>query len=164
MYENDYEIAKKIAKQKIKTAGRVEHIKDHSDTKDKREHLEGYQFNEKGLKAVAETYNHLAKAFASMIQASNTFNKIKSSQISPDGRLGGTGFVQPIHNIRTSFSNSVNTISELIDTFYDEINSPYWKKQTFEDHPIVKSILNEADTIIDKAEEKEEQPLEVKKP
>lgn len=154
MYQKDFEIAKKIAKKRIKTAGEVKHIKDHSGNSDKREHLEGFNFNEKGLKAVAETYNHLAKAFSNMVQASNSFNKIKSSQVSPDGRIGGTGYVQQIKDVRTAMSSSINVISELIDTFYDEVNSPYWKKQTFEEHPIVKSILNEADLIIDKAEEK----------
>ena len=159
MYQNEFELAKKIAKKRIKTAGRVEHIKDHSDIKDKREYLEGFKFNEKGLKAVAETYNHLAKAFSNMVQASNTFNKIKSSQVSPDGRIGGTGYVNSIKTIRTSMSSTVNTISEMLDTFYDEVNSPYWKKQTFEDHPIVKGIVTEADTIIDNAEERAEQLL-----
>lgn len=148
-----YDVAKKIAKKKIKTAGEIKHIKDTTGYNVARENLDGFSFNEKGLKSVAKTYNHLAEAFSHMVKASNIFSRLKSSQVSPDGKLGGRGYIQPIKEIRTSMGESLNVISELIDTFYDEVNSPYWKKQIFEDNPLVKDILEKTDNIIDKAEE-----------
>ena len=95
-----------------------------------------------------------------MVTASNIFSKIKSSQISPDGRIGGQGFVQDVISIRKAMSETANTISGLIDTFYDEINSPYWKKKTFEDQEKqnqVKQVLEEANQTIDQAQEKLEE-------
>lgn len=151
----DFEVAKKLARKKIKTAGEVKHIRDEAGFNASRENLENFKFNDKGQKAIAKTYKHLAKAFANLIQASNTFNKMKSSQISPDGKLGGHGFITPLKSIRSSLSNTTNILSELIDSFYDEINSPYWKKQTYEDNPEILAIISEADKIIDEAEEKE---------
>jgi hypothetical protein len=54
-------------------------------------------------------------------------------------------------------ADSLNIMSELIDTFHDEVNSPYWKKTTVEDNPIVKEILEKADKAIDEAEDLDEE-------
>ena len=151
--DNEKELAKKIARKKIRTAGEIKHIKDTSGFDAGRENLENFKFNTSGQKSVANTYKHLAKAFSHMVQASNTFNKLKSSQISPDGKIGGKGFVQSIKAVRVSFSDTINVLSELIDSFYDEVNSPYWKKQTYEENPEIVALIDEADKIIDNAEE-----------
>lgn len=122
-----------------------------------RQGLEGFKFKDQGIKSVANTYKHLAKAFMELAQANSTFSACKSSQISPDGKLGGRGYVLPIKDIRESFGTIMNAMSELIDTFHDEVNSPYLKKTVIEDNPIIKSILTDAEEIIDKAEDIEEE-------
>ena len=157
--DKEFELAKKIAKNKIRTAGEIKHIKDHSGFDIARQGIEGFSFKEKGMKSVATTYKHLANAFLHMVKASNIFAKCKSSQVSPDGKLGGKGYVQPIKSIRASMAETINVMSELLDTFYDEVNSPYWKKQTFEENPMVKKILEDADKLVDKAEDIEEETL-----
>jgi len=154
--EKDIELVKKVARKRLKEAGENKYTKDSSGFEATREGLEGFAFKEKGLNTIANTYKNLASAFYHMVKASNLFSKCKSSQVSPDGKLGGKGYVQPIRGIRNSFSESINVMSELLDTFYDEVNSPYWKKQTYEDNPIVKDILSDADKLIDRAEDIEE--------
>lgn len=122
-----------------------------------REGLEGFRFKDQGIKSIANTYKHLAKAFMELAVANNTFSSCKSSQISPDGKLGGKGYVLSIRDIRGSFGNIMNAMSELIDTFHDEVNSPYLKKTVLEDNPIIKGILDDAEAIVDKAEDIEEE-------
>jgi hypothetical protein len=148
-------IAKKLAKKRIRVASER---KPYHDTgyNVARDGLDNYKFKEKGMKAVAKTYRHLADAFLSLTKATNTFTSCKSSEVSPDGKLGGRGYIKPIKEIRKSFADAINTLSELIDTFHDEVNSPYWKKTTVEDHPFVKEILDEADKLIDEAEDLDE--------
>jgi len=126
-----------------------------------REGLDGFRFKDKGIKSIANTYKHLAKAFMELAVANNTFSSCKSSQISPDGKLGGKGYVLSIRDIRGSFGNIMNAMSELIDTFHDEVNSPYLKKTILEDNPIIKDILSDAEDIIDKAEDIEEESEKV---
>ena len=92
-----------------------------------------------------------------LAKANHTFSSCKSSQISPDGKLGGKGYVISIRDIRGSFGNIMNSMSELMDTFHDEVNSPYLKKTVLEDNPIIKSILDDAEEIIDKAEDIEDE-------
>jgi len=122
-----------------------------------REGLDGFQFKDQGIKSIARTYKHLAKAFMELAKANSTFSSCKSSQISPDGRLGGRGYVLSIRDIRGSFGNIMNSMSELIDTFHDEVNSPYLKRTILEDNPIIKDILSDAEDIIDKAEDIEQE-------
>lgn len=118
-----------------------------------REGLEGFKFKDQGVKAIANTYKHLAKAFMEIAQANHIFSSCKSSQISPDGKMGGKGYVLSIKEIRESFGAVMNSMSGLIDTFHDEVNSPYLKKTILEDNPIIKSILTDAEDIVDKAED-----------
>ena len=146
--DKEVEAAKKLARMFFAAAKKEE--------ESFRDGIENFKFNDNGIKSVANVYKFLAQAFMNLVKANNVFAACKSSQISPDGKLGGKGYIKPIKEIRENFSASVNILSELIDTFHDEVNSPYWKKTTIEDNPIVKEILSEADQIIDKAEEIEE--------
>lgn len=130
--------------------------KNQNDPNHSREGIENFKFQETGLKQIAQTYKHLAEAYNSMVLATNMFSRCKSSEISPDGKLGGRGYILGIRDIRNAMSQCVNAMSDLIDTFHDEVSSPYWKKTTVEDHPSVKELLSEANEIADKAEDMEE--------
>lgn len=138
------DIAKKVARKFIAAKK--------ADDNPAREGLEGFSFKDKGIRSVATTYKQLAEAFMLLAKANNTFSSCKSSEISPDGKLGGKGYILSIKDIRVIMTNVLNSVSELIDTFHDEVNSPYWKKTTVEDNPIVKELLNEADNYLEEAE------------
>lgn len=148
-FNQNEDIVKKVARKKL--AARPTAIE--SSFNQNREGLENYPFKEKGVRAVAKTYKNLADAFLCLSKALNNFSSCKSSEISPDGKLGGKGYIQPIKTIRTSMAECLNIMSDLIDTFHDEVNSPYWKKTTVEENPIVKEILNQAVDAIDQAED-----------
>jgi len=126
--------------------------RNYSDDMHVREGVDNFKYKDNGVRQVAKTYKHLAQSFLNMTKAANIFTGLKASEISPDGKLGGKGYIQPIREIRTAMAECLNDMSELLDTFHDEVNSPYWKKTTLEDHPAVKEILQEADHIVDKVE------------
>jgi hypothetical protein len=153
--QRDIIVAKKLARERIRTASER---KPYHDTgyNVRREGLETYKFKESGMKAIAKTYKHLADAFLASTKAMGTFTSCKSSEVSPDGKLGGQGYIKPVKEIRKSLAECINLMSELIDTFHDEVNSPYWKKTTIEDHPFVKEILDNADKVVDMAEDLDE--------
>lgn len=153
MKVSEVEVAKKIARKKLAANQNTDYA---------REGMEGFKFKEKGINAIANTYKNLAQAFMYLVKANNSFSSCKSSQISPDGKLGGKGYVIPIKDIRSIMGQSANSLSELIDTFHDEVNSPYWKKTTVEHHTSVLDILEEAEDLVDKAEDEEKEKEEVK--
>ena len=51
--------------------------------------------------------------------------------ISPDGKLGGRGFITEIPDVRARLYASVENISGIIDTIYDETRGEHWN---FENH------------------------------
>lgn len=68
---------------------------------------------------------------------------VKSHEISPDGKLGGRGYVMTIKDFRDGLSSALNTVSNLMDTLADELTNPNWGLSP-ED---IKSILQGEDTI-----------------
>lgn len=71
-----------------------------------------------------ETKMDLCLKFLS--QAMSEFCSLKSIDISPDGKLGGRGFVMEIPEIRERMYQCVESISCVIDTLYDETRAKHW--------------------------------------
>jgi len=52
---------------------------------------------------------------------------VKSSSVSPDGMLGGRGYVMNVKDVRGRLQDACELLSAITDTLYDEINAPHWK-------------------------------------
>ena len=82
------------------------------------------------------------------MSAYTTFAKIKSRDISPDGNLGGRGYIMEIKAIRRQYMNVVEALSAMSDTLYDEITADHWKVEQ-------DKMLNQ---VMDEIEEMKEDP------
>ena len=89
---------------------------------------------------------------------------MKSADISPDGALGGKGYVQKIAEMRRAYMNVIESLSAMGDTLYDEIRAPHWaavSRQDPEERDEVEGIVDDALDIKEDpeawAEEQEEQ-------
>ena len=158
-----------------KQAGEVRFIKDRSgDSKEwawtppgasERAISENFIFNARELKPLALALRSSLMALGHTTSAHARFVKIKSRNISPDGSLGGMGYIQKITDMRRQLMNCVEVLSAFTDTLYDEINAPHWNpaedSMTPRDREEVKQIVEEAEEIKDDpeqwAEEDEEQ-------
>ena len=58
--------------------------------------------------------------------AMSEFYALKSIDISPDGKLGGRGYVMEMSEIRAKLYQSVENVSAIIDTVYDEVSGEHW--------------------------------------
>ena len=67
--------------------------------------------------------------------AYSVFTKIKSADVSPDGSLGGKGYIQKIAEMRRGYMNVVEALSALSDTLYDEIRAPHWAAVSRQEDP-----------------------------
>jgi len=169
-----------------RTAGEVRFIKDRSgDSKEwgwgapgpsQREIHGDFEFNPRYLKPLARTLRSSLMAMGHALTAYDAFTRIKSADVSPDGSLGGKGYIQKITDMRRQYMNVVEALSALSDTIYDELKAPHWNP-ALEDvssraRDGVKEILTDVEEIRDdpeawaKEEEKEadeENQLEVPK-
>lgn len=146
---------------RTKTAGEVRFIKDRGGDKSEwawgtpgpsqREIGEDFTFNLKYLKPLSLTLRSTLMAMGHAISAQNTFARIKSADVSPDGALGGKGYIQKIADMRRQYMNVVEALSALSDTLHDELKAPHWHRETVDGGPRereeVQEILQDAEQI-----------------
>jgi len=58
------------------------------------------------------------------------FSNIPASSISPDGNLGGEGYIKSVEGIRGVLNKSVNDLAKISDTLADEVRNPVYKLDT----------------------------------
>jgi len=144
-----------------KTAGEVRFIKDRGSNHaewgwgtpgpSEREIQENFVFNARYLKPLATTLRSSLMALGHATSAHARLVKIKSRNISPDGSLGGKGYIQKISDMRRQLMNVVEALSALTDTLYDEMKAPHWDpaEDTLDprDREQVKEIVEDAEGI-----------------
>lgn len=138
----DAEVDGKVVKNASmrRTAGVIQHVKDKSADKDdwafalggiglERDIRPAFEFNQKELKPLLKSLRSCLVAMGHVASAYNTFVKIKSRKVSPDGQLGGKGYIQKIPDMRRALMNTVEALSSFTDTVYDEVNAPHWNPE-----------------------------------
>lgn len=152
-----------------KTAGEVRFIKDNTSgdlsgdwaygarPSGERNIGKDFVFNAKELKPLAKSLRSVLMALGHTTSGYNTFVKIKSRKISPDGQLGGTGYIMEIPHIRKSLMNCIEALSSISDCIYDEILAPHWNPaedtMTPRDREEVIEIVDQIKEIHDDPEE-----------
>ena len=147
-----------------RTAGEVRFIKDrggdeknwaYADTgPSERDMNVEFKFSPSKLKPLARCLRSALMALGHTQSAYGDFAKLKSALISPDGNLGGKGYIQQIRDMRRQFMNCSEALSSLTDTLYDEINAPHWAM----DNPTVDRQREDVKEIMDDVEEIRDNP------
>lgn len=149
-----------------RTAGEVRFVKDHTgDEKqwaysfhppaERDTASDDFEFKAKHLKPLAKCHRSTNAALGHAMSAYTAFAKMKSAQISPDGRLGGRGYIQRIADMRRQFMNIVEGLSALSDTMHDELKAPHWAQLQRGSDPQIKK---EIEAIIEHTDEIREDP------
>jgi hypothetical protein len=134
----------------------------------KRNIPEDHEFDKKAIKPIVKTLWAMSVALGHALTAHRQFSRLKSSTFSPDGLLGGRGYVLPIKDIRQQLFEACENLSALVDTLHDEINAPHWKPKLADlekgDLSEVERLLADAEDWVDNPEEEvEEEQEEVEK-
>jgi hypothetical protein len=157
-----------------KTAGEVRFIKDKGSDHNEwgwgtpgpseREISENFEFRPSAIKPLAQVLRSLLMALGHATSAHSRFVKVKSRSVSPDGSLGGKGYIQKIPEMRRQIMNSIEVLSSTSDTLHDELNAPHWQpgpETGNRERAEVEEILDDASDIKDDpegwAEEQEEE-------
>jgi len=126
-----------IYSKRMKTAGEVRFIKDHGDDSNawawgqhppsSRLMDSDHKYNKKCNKDMAKVLRATLSSLGHAMSAYSTFAKIKSRDVSPDGNLGGRGYIMEIKAMRRQYMNIVEALSALSDTLYDELTADHWQ-------------------------------------
>jgi hypothetical protein len=144
-----------MKKQKMRRqAGEVRFIKDHGDDSSawawgqhppsQRIMDQNHVLNKKCSKDLAKVLRATLIALGNAMSAYTVFAKIKSRDISPDGNLGGRGYIMEIKSIRRQYMNIVEALSAISDTIYDEMTADHWAVAQTQ---LVKDALDEIEEI-----------------
>lgn len=151
--------AKSKTASRVKTAGEVRFIKDQGEDSNawawgqhppsQRTMDSNHSFNRKCNKNIAKVLRATLSSLGHAMSAYTTFAKIKSRDISPDGNLGGRGYIMEIKAIRRQYMNVVEALSAMSDTLYDEITADHWK---VEQDKMLNQVMEEIEDIKDDPE------------
>lgn len=135
----------RVASRAMKIAGEVRFIKDKSNDAtgwawndagpQERKMAPDFAFDPKNTKPLARVLRSTNAAMGHGMAAYAVFTKIKSADVSPDGSLGGKGYIQKIAEMRRAYMNVVEALSALSDTLYDEIRAPHWAAVSRQEDP-----------------------------
>jgi len=127
----------------------------------KREITDDFKYNPKKLKHLKHILHSVNVSLGTLISALNEFSRIKGPDISPDGMIGGRGYIMTIRDIKEGLNTSVKTLTDVADSIADELTNPKWEAQNDKE---VKELIEEKEKNEDKVEEVEEeiQPEDIK--
>lgn len=153
----------------VRTAGEVRFIKDRGSDHSEwgwnppgasaREIDPDYKFDAKNLEPLARVLRSALMALGHIQTARTVFTKIKGQRISPDGNIGGKGYVMPLKDIRKQFANCDEALSSITDTIYDEINALHWHPDVHDsggdprERAEVKEVMEDVEEIRENPEE-----------
>lgn len=109
-----------------------------------------FQYNKKKLKHLKKILHNVNVALGTMVSALNEFSRVKGPDISPDGMLGGLGYIIPIRDIKEALNQNIHSLSNVADCLADELTNPRWNA---EDDKEVKELIKEKEKLEDRVEE-----------
>lgn len=138
-------LTEKIAADKKKPAKREEK----RDVRESGRYLDGFDYDTSKAKILKNALHNLNVALGTMLGALKDLALLRGSDITPDGKLGGRGFVMEFKEIKMNMTQMVSNLSDITDTIGDELTNPKWGLNTKE----IKKIKEEKEHVEDKAEE-----------
>lgn len=98
----------------------------------------------RSLLSLEEILLPLTRAQKNLTRAFTLFVNMKAPKVTPDGMVGGKGFVMSLGEIKNTINDSIERLSQVIDAVDDEVsNNPVWvalKKQREEEQQQVEEL------------------------
>lgn len=95
----------------------------------KRQIPKDHSFDPQSLKPLVKTLWALSVSLGHALTAHRQFSRLKSISFSPDGLVGGRGYVMGVKDVRQALHEATENISTICDALYDEVNAPHWKSK-----------------------------------
>jgi hypothetical protein len=134
-----------------------------TQTASKRDIPKEHSFDPKALKPLAKTLWACSVSLGHALTAYRQFTRLKSATISPDGRLGGRGYIMGMAELRQKLFDVCESLSSVSDTLHDEISAPHWKPKLAQldenDREDVSRFVEESQDYLDNPEEEAEEEI-----
>jgi len=129
----------------------------------KRDIPKDHPYDPRSLKPMAKMLWAMSVSLGHALTAYRQFTRLKSVTISPDGMLGGRGYVMPIKDVRAKLYEACEALSLISDTVHDEINGPHWKPRLAQldgnDVEDIERFIQESQKLLDNPEDEPEEEM-----
>lgn len=123
-----------------------------------------HNFDPKSLKPLVKMLWATSVALGHTLTAHRQFSRLKSVSFSPDGLVGGHGYVMSVKDVRSKLYEASEFLSLICDSIYDEIKAPHWQPKMADlakgDFAEVKNLLNDATNYLEDPEGEAEEDME----
>lgn len=116
----------------------------------KREIPDDFKYNPKKIKHLKRVLHNVTISLGTLTSSLIELSKLKGPDISPDGLLGGRGYIIPFKEVKETINNAARDLSDVADTLADELSNPRWDVKDDKD---VKKLIKEKEEAIEKVEE-----------
>lgn len=112
---------------RMKTAA-VESRKDKKNTGkgELRRELEGFEYDKSKAKVLKDALHNINVSLGTLMAAMKQLSMLRGSDITPDGRIGGRGFIMEFKEMKRGISDAVSSLSDVTDSLADELKNPGW--------------------------------------
>ena len=119
---------------------------------DVRRNLDGFEYDPSKATVLKKALHNTNVSLGTLLAAMKDLALLRGSEITPDGMLGGRGFIMPFKDIKGKINSAINDLSDITDTIADELTNPKWGLTPDEK----KKVKREKEEIEEKVEEIEE--------
>ncbi len=116
----------------------------------RREIPEDFKYNPKKLKHLKHILHNVTIALGTLTSSLNEFSKLKGPEVSPDGLLGGIGYIIPLKDIKETINSTIRGLSDVADCLADELTNPKWNSKEDKE---VKELIKEKEEVQEKVDE-----------
>lgn len=123
-----------------------------------------HDFQARALKPLSKALWASTVALGHTLTAYRHLSRLKSATVSPDGLMGGRGYVMKLAEMRQKLYEASEALSAISDTIFDEINGPHWKPKLAQldesDKEDVTRFIEEAQDVMENPEADAEDEIE----
>lgn len=104
----------------------AEKKKEKRDNGETRRNLDGFEYDPSKAAVLKKSLHNINVSLGTLLAAMKELALLRGSEITPDGMLGGRGFIMPFKEMKSKINSAVNDLSDITDTIADELTNPKW--------------------------------------
>jgi len=136
---------KPVYSHNLRTSGTIEFVKDTGPIR-RDIRVKNFEWSPECLRNLAKILWASQRAHSYAMSAYRLFSKMPSAEFSPDGLLGGRGYIQNVKDMRSGLAQTVEMLSSFTDTIHDEVNAEHWRSAE-EEAPSVQPIVEDSQQV-----------------
>lgn len=116
--------------------------------------ISGFEYDKSKALLLKKALHNINVSLGTLISAMKELSILRGSEVTPDGKLGGRGFVMSFKELKAKLGTAITDLSDITDTLADELTNPNWelsdneKKKGKKENEIIEEKVEEVEEIV----------------